>query len=291
MRERFAEYRSHAFDTPPVSLTLTCSDCFHRNTIECAASAALSVPYRLTLNLLRHIGTAADMMAALEALLFERDPVSWDTLCDALNANFTGCEGILKRCRNAPKYGRDDDRADRHAVRLMKLLSDIALEESFNPETGKQDIQLVGVTITDSNHYAVGEKLPATPDGRLAKEPVTENLSPTKGTADSVTALLNSVSKIDFGACASGALNVRMPKNLVTGDDGLQRLMILLEVYFENGGMQVQLSVADTAELRDAQLHPGNYPDLMVRITGYSAVFVDMCKKAQEEIIRRDEVS
>ena len=82
-----------------------------------------------------------------------------------------------------------------------------------------------------------------------------------------------------------------MPKNLVAGQDGLERLMILLDVYFENGGMQVQLSVADTAELRDAQAHPENYPDLMVRITGYSAVFVDMCPKAQEEIIRRDEVS
>ena len=62
-------------------------------------------------------------------------------------------------------------------------------------------------------------------------------------------------------------------------------------VIFENGGMQLQLSVADTEELKDAQLHPEKYPDLMVRITGYSAVFVDMCTSAQNEIIRRDEVS
>ena len=175
-------------------------------------------------------------------------------------------------------------------VRAMER-GDVALEESVNPKTGKQDIHVVGVTITDSNHFYVGAALPATPDGRLAHEPVSENLSPTKGNAESVTALLNSVSKIDFSTCASGALNVRMPKNLVSGDDGLQRLMILLETYFENGGLQSQISVADTAELRDAQAHPENYPDLMVRVTGYSAVFVDMCKKAQEEIIHRDEVS
>jgi formate C-acetyltransferase len=106
-----------------------------------------------------------------------------------------------------------------------------------------------------------------------------------------VTALLNSVSKIDFSTCAAGTLNIRMPKNLVAGDDGLDRLMILLETYFENGGMQAQLSIADTAELRDAQAHPENYPDLMVRVTGYSAVFVDMCRKAQDDIICRDEVS
>ena len=106
-----------------------------------------------------------------------------------------------------------------------------------------------------------------------------------------MTALLNSVSKIDFSSVAYCTLNVRMPKNLVSGEDGLQRLMILLETYFENGGMQSQISVADTAELRDAQKHPENYPDLMVRVTGYSAVFVDMCPRAQEEIICRDEVS
>lgn len=74
-------------------------------------------------------------------------------------------------------------------------------------------------------------------------------------------------------------------------DDGLDRLMILLETYFENGGMHAQLSIADTAELQDAQAHPENYPDLMVRVTGYSAVFVDMCRKAQDDIICRDEVS
>ena len=287
----FTDCRNLQKEELPLPDMLACTDCFHRNTIENATQAHWAVPYPMTLNLLRHVGTAADMMAALDELLFGKNPISWDALCDALNANFAGYEDILKRCRKAPKYGQDDDRADGHAVRLMKILADVALEESVNPKTGKQDIHLVGVTITDSNHFYVGAALPATPDGRLAHEPVSENLSPTKGNAESVTALLNSVSKIDFSTCASGALNVRMPKNLVSGDDGLQRLMILLETYFENGGLQSQISVADTAELRDAQAHPENYPDLMVRVTGYSAVFVDMCKKAQEEIIHRDEVS
>ena len=291
IQTRLAEYRSMAQSEPPMPTILACVDCFMRDTIEKAQPMNVAVPYRIMLNLLRHVGTAADMMAAMEDLLFGSNPLDWDTLCDALNANFVGYEDVLKRCRKAPKYGRDDDRADRHAVRLMKILADVALEESVNPETGKQDVYLLGVTITDSNHLSVGAALPATPDGRLAKTPVSENLSPTKGTTESVTALLNSVSKIDFSTCAAGTLNIRMPKNLVAGDDGLDRLMILLETYFENGGMQAQLSIADTAELRDAQAHPENYPDLMVRVTGYSAVFVDMCRKAQDDIICRDEVS
>ena len=291
VKEKFAEYREKTLGNRGVSEILSCSDCFHRGTIENASNSYYSVPYRLVLNLLRHVATAADMMAAMEELLFGVDPISWDVLCDALQANFVGYEDIQKRARKAPKYGRDDDRADQHAVRLMRILSDVAEEEAINPVTGEHDVPVVGVTITDSNHFGVGRDLPATPDGRLAGTPVSENLSPTKGTTQSVPALLNSVSKIDFSSVASGTLNVRMPKNLVSGEDGLQRLMILLETYFENGGMQSQISVADTAELRDAQKHPENYPDLMVRVTGYSAVFVDMCPRAQEEIICRDEVS
>ncbi|MBE6930464.1 MAG: hypothetical protein E7463_09300 [Ruminococcaceae bacterium] len=292
VREYFAEYRANNPEIPAVSEVLTCSDCFHRGTIEAATAAHLAVPYRNVLNLLRHVGTAADMMAALEAVVYtDNDPVDLYDMARALNANFLGYEEILKRCKNAPKYGRDDDAADKHAARLMKLLADVTTEESINPETGKRDIPVLCVTIADSNHLYVGNQMPATCDGRRAGEPISENLSPTKGNAESITAMLNSVTKIDFDRCTAGALNLRMPKNLVSGEDGLARLMILLETYFEDGGMQVQLSVADTAELRDAQVHPENYPDLMVRITGYSAVFIDMCRKAQDEIIKRDEVS
>lgn len=303
VKERYAKFRSQQTAVPAPSKKLSCSCCFHRGTLEAAATWRDAVPYRIILNLLRHIGTAADMMAAIEELVFGEDPLvraerpnwtkikSMEQLAQALNANFVGYEDVLKRCRRAPKYGRDDDAADKHAVRLMKLFSDIAHEEAVNPETGERDIYVLGVTIADSNHIYVGRQLPATPDGRLAGEPISENLSPTKGTAESVTALINSVTKIDFSRCVSGTMNLRMPKSLVAGDEGLEHLMILLETYFENGGMQVQLSVADTAELRDAQLHPENYKDLMVRITGYSAVFVDMAPHAQEEIIRRDILS
>jgi trans-4-hydroxy-L-proline dehydratase len=64
----------------------------------------------------------------------------------------------------------------------------------------------------------------------------------------------------------------------------------LLRTYFDMGGLQIQTSMADTAELLDAQINPEAYRDLMVRITGYSAVFIDMCESAQNEIIRRQEM-
>jgi formate C-acetyltransferase len=102
--------------------------------------------------------------------------------------------------------------------------------------------------------------------------------------------MLRSAAKLPLQRINSGPLNVRLQRRLVKGEAGLSRLTALLRTYFNMGGLQVQISVADTDELRDAQINPEAHRDLMVRITGYSAVFIDMCLKAQDEIIRRQEM-
>lgn len=291
IREVYNEQRKQK-GAYPATEPLRCIDCFTRGTIENATNSYNGTEYIFRLNLLRNIGTAADMMAALENTVYAvQNPVPLSVMANALKSNFVGNEDLWKRCKNSPKYGRDDDAADKHAVRLMTMLTDIVKEESINPETGIQDIFSPSVTITDMGHIGEGKRMGATPDGRLAEAPLSENLSPSLGASQSVTALLNSVAKLPFERISSGALNLRMPKALVNGDEGLANLMVILETYFEDGGMQIQLSVADTAELKDAQLHPEKYPDLMVRITGYSAVFVDMCKSAQDVVIKRDELA
>jgi formate C-acetyltransferase len=102
--------------------------------------------------------------------------------------------------------------------------------------------------------------------------------------------MFRSAAKLPLHRINSGPLNVRIQRRLVNGEEGLSRLTALLRTYFDMGGLQVQISVADTDELRDAQINPEAHRDLMVRITGYSAVFIDMCRKAQDEIIRRQEL-
>ena len=130
----------------------------------------------------------------------------------------------------------------------------------------------------------------STVDGRRKGKPLSENLGPTVGYSKGVTSLLNSVSKLPFDRIHSGALNLRLRKNLVANDIGILRIKALIQAYFEQGGMQLQLSIADTEELKEAQNNPDDYRDLMVRITGYSAIFVDMSKGAQNEFIRREEL-
>ncbi len=229
------------------------------------------------------------MMAAIEHLVFSDRVCTFQELCKAVDADFAGYEGLLALCRHAPKYGMDDQRADDHARRLMSTLLDVIDQEAVG-SNGRKDVISMNVTITDMRHIEEGAALKATADGRLAGEPLSENLSPSPGFAESLPALLRSVSKLPFNRIHSGVLNVRVGKSIVQGRLGIKRLAILAETFFEAGGMQMQFSVADTKVLREAQKNPDSWRDLTVRITGYSAIFVDMTQNAQDEIIRRDEL-
>lgn len=292
VKQRFENYRARfrrgAVFMPPERIS--CTDCFTEGVLENGNTMdSGAVKYPVVYTLLRHIATAADILSSIEKNVFIEKNFTFAGLAAAMKADFAGFEKILKQCLTAPKFGTDDDAADKNAVRLMTLLQDVLEEESLN-EYGEKDVISFGVTITDMGHIREGAVLSASPDGRRKGAPLSENLSPAAGCAESVTALLNSVSKLPFDRICSGALNLRLSKKLFAGEGGLALFMVLADTYFERGGMQLQVSIADTAELRDAQIHPENYKDLMVRITGYSAAFVDMCPDAQNEIIRRDEL-
>ena len=269
---------------------LSCTDCFTDGTIEHANTMHNgAVKYRVVYTLLRNIGTAADMFSAMDTLVFRKKLCTLPELVEAMRQDFAGYETLLNEARHAPKFGTDNDFADMHAKRIFDTLLRVIDEESLN-DKGERDVISLNLTITDMWHVQEGAKLIATFDGRRNAQPLSENLSPTVGFSQSVTALLNSVAKLPLNRISSGVLNVRLANKTVEGDDGLARLCVLLDTYFENGGMQVQLSVSDTAQLRAAQETPDEFRDLMVRITGYSAVFVDMSQRAQNELIRRDEM-
>ena len=133
--------------------------------------------------------------------------------------------------------------------------------------------------------------LGATADGRLAGVPFSQNSSPAEGSScNGLTARLASVSCYQKGRVVAGGQNISIQPSAFAGDDGLEKLAAILGGFFEMGGLQAQVTSVDTEMLRRAQENPSAYKDLMVRITGYSAVFVDLSRDAQNEIIRREEM-
>ncbi|MBQ2735551.1 MAG: hypothetical protein IJF33_06930 [Clostridia bacterium] len=291
VRAHFAKfrrkYRSDAIEKRGV---LSLNDCFtHGPLDQVRALTDGGAKYLAVYTFLRNVATAADMVAAIDRLVFTERKCTLQELSDALQCNFEGYGALYALCKKTAKFGTDDAFADGHAVRLVNTMLDILDEESIN-EKGERDVLSLNVTITDMDHIRNGAAMGATPDGRLMGEPLSENLSASVGYNESVTALLNSVSKLPFDRIHSGVLNLRLRKETIAGDAGLLRMQALMDTYFEQGGIQLQISIADTALLRAAQCCPNQYRDLMVRVTGYSTLFTDMSVNGQEEIIRRDEM-
>ena len=288
--DQFRESRQKWDKLAPGPLRI--DDCFLDGPVARARSWTLGGTEYSTLTCaICSIATAADCFAAVEhaANSFGWSKASMAKLRAALAQGFAGHEPLRQLCLNAPKFGQDDDRADRHAVRVLNT---VLTEIDQASRVGSPDeIIIFRCLETDMQHIRFGADLGATPDGRRAGKPLSENTSPYPGSCtQGITAMFRSIAKLPLDRINSGALNVRIQPRTLAGEEGLSRLAALLRAYFDMGGLQVQISLADTEELRDAQIHPEVHRDLMVRITGYSAVFIDMCKKAQDEIIRRQEM-
>jgi formate C-acetyltransferase len=270
---------------------LRVDDCFLDGPIDRARSWSQGgVRYPTLTCAISAIATAADCFAAVDELMLRSQQVALADLQQALRDDFAGREALRQRCLNTAKFGQDDERADGHAARVLAAVQ-AEIDRAARPGTDEAVI-VFRCLETDMRHVRLGAATDATPDGRRAGQPLSENTSPYPGSCrNGLTSMLKSVAKLPLQGINSGALNIRLQPELVSGEMGLDRLAALLRTYFDLGGLQCQLSVCSSEQLRQAQLHPEEHRDLMVRITGYSAVFVDMARHAQDEIIRRQEMA
>ena len=266
-------------------------DCFFRDTIPLAKSCMCGGSRYTTMNcVFRGFATLTDSFAAIDALLFRDGTVGLPALKRALNDDFEGHEEVALLCRNAPKLGGDDPLSNAHGVKTLTMLSDVVYEvqKEFADRSDVPVLPLQCVQ-TDTLHIAMGKELGATPDGRRAGAPFSQNCQPSPGACvNGLTARFRAFAQLPHDRIASGAQNVNISPVHFQGDAGLRNLSAVTETYFELGGHQLQLSAVDIDELKDARLHPDRHRDLMVRVTGYSAVFVDMCAAAQDDVIRRE---
>ena len=141
---------------------------------------------------------------------------------------------------------------------------------------------------SDTWHLKYGMKYGATPDGRLAGTPFSQNTRPANGSCtNGLTAMFNSMLNIPADGFLSGALNLDIDPGQFEGESGHEMFSSMLAVYFNRGGMHAQVTAAGLEDLLDAQVNPHLHRDLRVRITGYSGIFVDITKPLQDDIIER----
>jgi len=234
------------------------------------------------------VGTAdvANSLAAIDRLVFAEKQITMERLLKALEDDFQGHEDVYRLVNRMPKYGNDDELADRYA----KLVAQIFCEEVARHRNTRGGVYLPGF-LSMTTHEGFGKFVGALPSGRKAFQTFANGLSPCDGSdLKGPTACLKSIAKIDYSMAASGvSVNIKFSPVDLSGEEGTRILGALIRGYFELGGMHLQINLVSRETLLDAQQNPQKYPDLMVRVSGYSAYFVDLTKEVQDEIIARTE--
>ncbi len=230
----------------------------------------------------------ADSLTAIRKLVYDDKKVSMLELKEAMLSNWQGegCERIRKLCLAAPKYGNDDDYADSIAAELYAFWAETAasLDTALG---GKHKPAAISITSQAPGGALTG----ATPDGRFAGECLADGtMSAMRGRdMHGITGLVKSAAKINQVPYQSTLMNVRFHPTALASSDDLSKLSTLIRTYFAMGGKHMQFNVVTRDTLVEAQKHPENYRDLVVRVAGYSAYFVQLSKTVQDEIIGRTE--
>ncbi len=229
------------------------------------------------------LATYVDSMAAIRKLVYQDGKYTLEQIRDALLANFEGFEQLRRDCLNAPKYGNDDDSVDQYALDITEWTERECRKYKMLYST------LSHGTLSISNNTPIGELTAATPNGRLAWKPLSDGISPTQGAdKQGPTAIIKSVSKMNVETMNIGMVhNFKFLKGLLDTPEGKNGLITLLRTASILGNGQMQFSYVDNEVLKKAQLEPEKYRDLIVRVAGYSAYFVELCKEVQDEIISR----
>lgn len=233
------------------------------------------------------VGTAtvADSLQAIRSMVFEDKKLTLAQYRDLLSGNFESDEPTRQYIINRlPKFGNDIDEVDELAVHLTNLFFD-ELERYRSYFNGEFWPALYSV----SAQIGLGNHTAATPDGRKAGEPLSDGLTPMYGLdVHGPTANLKSVAKIDQGRALNGIIiNQRLTKGLLLTQQGREKMAQLLRVFVELGSFHWQFNIVDNETLRKAQESPDEYRGLVVRVAGYSAIFVELSLKAQNSILAR----
>ena len=238
---------------------------------------------------LRPLGHAnvANSLAAIKKLVYEEKKVTMDELLDALDSKWEGRDDLRQMCVAAPKWGNDDDYVD-------EIMRDIFAwtEKLITRRTNHWGERWVVSRQALAIHYRFGKVVGALPDGRKGEgEALADgSLSPVQGTdVKGPTAVINSAGKVDAIGSDATLLNMKFHPGPLQTRAGLNKFISLLKTHFDNYAHHIQCNMLSQETLLDAKAHPEKYRDLVVRVAGFSAFWVELSPQVQDEIIARME--
>ncbi len=273
--------RMFSLYAPATFLSLFIDDCIEKGLDYYSGGARYNTTYIQCTGL----GTITDCFTTLKKHVFEDKRYTMEQILEACRNNWQE-EAMRQYIRNhTPFFGNDDAYADEIAVRVYNDLVK-AIEGRPNTRGGQTHLNMLSTTC----HNYFGSVCGATPNGRLAHFAISDGTSPAHGSdTHGPTAVIKSLGKLDQTMSGGTLLNVRFVPQLLKREEDQRKLASLIRTYFKFGGHHIQFNIVDTATLHDAQQHPEEYRDLLVRVAGYSDYFNDMTEQLQNEIIARTE--
>lgn len=287
--------RMFSLYAPATFLSLYIDDCIEKSRDYYSGGARYNTTYIQCTGL----GTITDCFTTLKKHVFEDKRYTMDQMLEACKTNWGTTSGNVQSSilnvqwekmrqyirNHTPFFGNDDEYADTIAVRVYDDLVK-AIEGRPNTRGGKTQLNMLSTTC----HNYFGSVCGATPNGRFAHFAISDGTSPAHGSdSHGPTAVIKSLGKLDQTKSGGTLLNVRFVPQLLKREEDQKKLASLIRTYFKFGGHHIQFNIVDTATLLDAQKHPDEYRDLLVRVAGYSDYFNDMTEQLQNEIIARTE--
>ena len=235
-------------------------------------------------------GTAIDSLVAIKHLIFDTKKLTWDQLLEAMECNWEGKEAIRQMCVNAPKYGNGIEWVDKIGYNIQRVIMEYS-HKYPKPHGQSFNMRIIPVTF----HVPSGKVTMATPSGRHAGEFLSEGISPSHGMdLKGPTVALQSMARATCHVLKEhreDLINMKMAPANVAGEEGTRRFMQLARVWCSQKHAHIQFNILNKKTMLEAQKNPEKYRDLVVRIAGYCAYFVDLSPNQQAEIIARTEES
>lgn len=235
------------------------------------------------------LATTANSLYAIKKIVYEEKRMNLFELVDILKNDWKTNPKLQLEVKNKfKKYGNDESEVDEIAAKVANIF----VKEVRKLSPTKNGRNMYPSIYSLWHQRALGKEVGATADGRNCCEQLSESQSPTYNTEiNGPTALLNSIAKLPLNKTPTGGVNVKFQPSLFKNNGGNELLSSLISGYFSKGGMHMQINVVDSAVLKDAQIHPEKYKNLLVRVVGYSAYFVTLSQEQQDEIIERTDLA
>jgi formate C-acetyltransferase len=232
------------------------------------------------------LATVADSFAALEQRIEKESRLKWDGLMGYLDSNWAGTEGERARLmmHSIPRYGSGKSLADTYAVKIAQTFTDLVKEHKT-----PAGFNMIPGLFSWANTIPMGKNVGATPNGRFAGDPISHGANPDPGFRKdgAPTALAVAIASVQPGYGNTAPMQIELDPAISRDEEGIDNIANLIKTHFNLGGTQINMNLLDKAKVLEAHKDPSKYPDLVVRVTGFSTYFASLSPEFRQLVVNR----